>query len=114
MSLLEPPLFLPMLAPSIFALPLLVSRVLVAYAQGTDVVCLPEYAWVCTIQIRYTHDASFKLTLYVQMTNSLGQNPCLVTSWLWTPCNGLGNSESHVPAFIYLNPVSYIIKRLPC
>ena len=110
MSLLELPLFLPMLAPLIFALPLLVSQVLVAYAQGTDVVCLPEYAWVCTIQIRYTHDASFKLTLYVQMTNSLGQNPCLVTSWLWTPCNGLGNSESHVPAFIYLNPVSYIMK----
>ncbi|KAM5539239.1 hypothetical protein V8D89_007112 [Ganoderma adspersum] len=77
-----------MLAPLIFALPLLASRVLVAHAQGTEVACLPEYAW---------------------MTNSLGQNPCLVTSWLWTPCSGLGNASTvlKLPAgWVYGGPDS--------
>nr|VWP01945.1 Histone H2A [Ganoderma boninense] len=45
-------------------------EILPAWAQNTTAKCRSEFDW---------------------MTNSLGQSPCLVTAWLWTPCYGTGN-----------------------
>ncbi|KAI0697523.1 hypothetical protein C8T65DRAFT_832483 [Cerioporus squamosus] len=44
----------------------------VALGQSTSAVCRKEFGW---------------------MTNSLGQSPCLVTSWLFVPCYGPGNGS---------------------
>ncbi|RPD75671.1 hypothetical protein L226DRAFT_560155 [Lentinus tigrinus ALCF2SS1-7] len=58
----------------------------VALGQSTSAVCRKTFDW---------------------MTNSLGQSPCLVTSWLFVPCYGPGNGsfiESLTPDEVYEGP----------
>ncbi|KAI1794473.1 hypothetical protein LXA43DRAFT_142563 [Ganoderma leucocontextum] len=67
---------------------LFVVGLLSAFAQNTTAVCRKEFDW---------------------MTNSRGQNPCLVTAWLWTPCYGTGNATfvSPVPTnWVYEGPTA--------
>ncbi|KAH9941815.1 uncharacterized protein BXZ73DRAFT_74996 [Epithele typhae] len=70
-------------------LPFLLAAILLpsANAQGTDAVCLTGFAW---------------------MDNSLGQSPCLMTSYLYTPC--YGNTGSNITAlhsgFVYTGATS--------
>ncbi|KAI0716736.1 hypothetical protein C8Q76DRAFT_416190 [Earliella scabrosa] len=52
-------------------------RIPTAFAQESEAACGKGFEW---------------------MMNSLGQSPCLVTSWLSTPCYGLNNNNSDIPA----------------
>ncbi|KAH9941808.1 uncharacterized protein BXZ73DRAFT_98198 [Epithele typhae] len=62
---------LPLLLPSL--LELIVYYPSIATAQGTDAICSESWRWA---------------------NNALGQSPCLVSSWLETPC--WGSSESFI------------------
>lgn len=61
----------------------LASRIPGAAAQGTNAVCNNGYDWVSSFLFPIT---PCHLTC-VQMSNSKGQSPCLVSSWLFTPCS---------------------------
>ncbi|PIL35111.1 hypothetical protein GSI_02899 [Ganoderma sinense ZZ0214-1] len=73
----------------------LLSCVPGAAAQGTNATCNPGFEW---------------------MTNSKNQNPCLVSSFLFTPCSS--PSDSFVfpltPGFHYNTPLNSTTSATPC
>ncbi|KAI1788869.1 hypothetical protein LXA43DRAFT_609760 [Ganoderma leucocontextum] len=74
---------------------LLVSRIPGAAAQGTNATCNSGFDW---------------------MTNSKGQSPCLVSSWLFTPCSSPSDSfvYSLTPGFHYNTPLNTTESAVPC
>lgn len=55
----------------------------------TNATCYEEFDWVCfSGSSRFCRILLTHIHIYsVQMRNSLGQSPCLVTAWLSVPCN---------------------------
>ncbi|KAM5540808.1 hypothetical protein V8D89_005452 [Ganoderma adspersum] len=74
---------------------LLAAHILGATAQGTGAVCQSGFEW---------------------MSNSRGQSPCLVSSWLFTPCST--PSDSYVnplpSGYHYATPLNTTASANPC
>ncbi|RPD61860.1 hypothetical protein L226DRAFT_535239 [Lentinus tigrinus ALCF2SS1-7] len=82
----------------LLALPLVASFLANARrgaAQGTSAVCDPGWDW---------------------MTNSKGQSPCLVSSYLFTPCSPASQSWVYplTPGFHYNTPLNSTDSATPC
>ncbi|KAM5535702.1 hypothetical protein V8D89_010689 [Ganoderma adspersum] len=73
----------------------LASRIPGAAAQGTNAVCNNGYDW---------------------MSNSKGQSPCLVSSWLFTPCSSPADSWVYPlsPGYHYNTPLNNAQSATPC
>lgn len=73
----------------------LASRIPGAAAQGTNAVCNSGFDW---------------------MSNSEGQSPCLVSSWLFTPCSSPADSWVYPlsPGYHYNTPLNNAQSATPC
>ncbi|PIL36824.1 hypothetical protein GSI_00514 [Ganoderma sinense ZZ0214-1] len=88
----RPPMSALLLVPLVASL---VSRIPGAAAQGTNAVCNSGYGW---------------------MSNSKGQSPCLISSWLFTPCSAPADSWVYPlsPGYHYNTPLDNSQSATPC
>ena len=71
-------------------------------AQSTDAKCQEAFTWVFSyvalVTLSEHRSLSFcrLLTAFPQMTNTIGQDPCLVAAYLFFACDGVANSKSEL------------------